>query len=216
MSRMRRSAGFTLIELLVAITLASLVAVLGALVLRAAIDFHGRATGHIRQGEDLHAADRLLLREWSKRRAVDVLAGTAGLEFQTDGLTGPYPAGDQGALRVRYLCTATDAGEVALERALLARTQPDSSGSGTRDAGASGAESAAAPRPQWRVLRTEVLIPGLVACSFDYLQTREDRDARIAQWRAQIDDAEPVPQLVRLTLVTGRGEIAPLVYGADG
>jgi len=68
MSRARLNGGFTLIEVLVAITLASLVAVIGAAVLRAALDFHSRANRHLKASEDLRAADRLLAHEWSQRR----------------------------------------------------------------------------------------------------------------------------------------------------
>ncbi|OGA49732.1 MAG: hypothetical protein A3G25_05330 [Betaproteobacteria bacterium RIFCSPLOWO2_12_FULL_63_13] len=207
----RRAAGFTLIELLVAITLASLVALLGALVLRTAIDFHERATRHIREREDLRAADRLLLHEWSGRRAQGVLASANEIEFQTDRLAGPYAAGEAGEVRVRYLCSRSDDGQVALERLLLARAEAQPGGA--RD---SRSERVSGKNETWRVLHSEILVPQLLACRFAYLEPREERDARIAQWRAEIAEAEPPPRLLRLTLATARGDIAPLVYGADG
>jgi prepilin-type N-terminal cleavage/methylation domain-containing protein len=204
MSHARRTGGFTLIELLVAITLASLVAVLGAVVLRAALDFHGRANRYLMEGEDLRATDRLLRREWSWRRGQDLVAGVNRLEFQTDRLSS---VGDESAARIRYQCSDDEAGQARLERQLLARA----------DAGADSRAGATAAG--WRVLRTEVLVPQLVACSFGYLQTRESRDAKIAEWRGEVGPGQPVPRLVRLRLATQRGEIAPLVYeayGADG
>lgn len=205
MSRARRSAGFTLIELLVAITLASLVAVLGAVVLRAGLDFHGRADRYLKASEDLRAADRLLAREWSRRREPDLVATVNRLEFQTDRLHG---VGEEGAAGVRYLCSENEAGQVVFERRLLARGAPDRPGSAL---GAAGADAAG-----WRVLRTEVLVPRLLECSFAYLQTRESRDGKVAEWRGEVGAGQPVPRLFRLRLVTERGEIAPLVYGADG
>ncbi len=213
MSHTRSRAGFTLIELLVAITLASLVAVLGAVVLRAALDFHGRANRYLKQSEDLRAADRLLSREWSRRREPDLVASANRLEFQTDRL---YGVGEEGAARVGYLCSENEAGQVVFERRLLARVEPDRPGSALNSPVGSG--SADATDAGWRVLRAEVLVPQLVECSFAYLQPRENRDAKVAEWRGEVGAGQPVPQLVRLRLVTQRGEIAPLVYGygADG
>ena len=190
MSRARFNGGFTLIEVLVAITLASLVAVIGAAVLRAALDFHSRANRHLKASEDLRAADRLLAHEWSQRREPDLVATANRLEFQTDRL---YGVGAEGAARVRYLCAGNDAGQMVFERRLLARA-------------AAG----------WRVLRIDVLVPQLLECDFAYLQTSESRGAKIAQWRAEAGTGQPVPRLVRLRLVTQRGEIAPLVYGIQG
>ena len=190
MSRARLNGGFTLIEVLVAITLASLVAVIGAAVLRAALDFHSRANRHLKASEDLRAADRLLAHEWSQRREPDLVATANRLEFQTDRL---YGVGAEGAARVRYLCAGNDAGQMVFERRLLARA-------------AAG----------WRVLRIDVLVPQLLECDFAYLQTSESRGAKIAQWRAEAGTGQPVPRLVRLRLVTQRGEIAPLVYGIQG
>jgi prepilin-type N-terminal cleavage/methylation domain-containing protein len=215
MRAQRRTAGFTLVELLVAITLASLVAVLGAVVLRAALDFHGRATGNLKEGEDLRAADRMLSSEWSGRRAQDLIATANRLEFQTDRLHG---AGEDGAARVRYLCSENDSGQVTFERRLLGRAEQagigsDQPGSAPNPAGGAGSNAAGVA---WRVLRTEVLVPRLLACSFGYLQTRESRDAKVAEWRGDIGAGQPVPRLVRLRLVTERGEIAPLVYQAVG
>ena len=214
MTPRNNAAGFTLIELLVAVTLASLVAVLGALVLRAAIDYHERAARYVREGEDLRAADRLLLREWSGRRAQEVLAGANGVEFQTDRLAGPYPADEPGETRVRYLCSQNDVGEMVLERLLLARIETAPRAGSAPSSRSSMAQSNT--DENWRVLRTEILIPQLLACRFDYLEPREERDGRIAQWRAEVGEGEPAPRLLRLTLVTARGEIAPLVYGASG
>jgi prepilin-type N-terminal cleavage/methylation domain-containing protein len=214
----RSKAGFTLVELLVAITLASLVAVLGAVVLRAAIDFHGRANRYLKTSEDLRAADRLLSREWSRRREPDLVATENRLEFQTDRL---YGASAEGAARVSYLCSENEAGQVALERRLLARggppDRPGSTGStGSAPAAASVGGGATADAAGWRVLSAEVLVPQLTECSFAYLQTRESRDAKVAQWRGEVGAGQPVPRLIRLRLVTPRGEIAPLVYGVDG
>ncbi|OFZ85631.1 MAG: hypothetical protein A2V78_04010 [Betaproteobacteria bacterium RBG_16_64_18] len=204
MSRARLNGGFTLIEVLVAITLASLVAVIGAAVLRAALDFHSRANRHLKASEDLRAADRLLAHEWSQRREPDLVATANRLEFQTDRL---YGVGAEGAARVRYLCAGNDAGQMVFERRLLARVEPG------RPGGAPGSAGAAAG---WRVLRIDVLVPQLLECDFAYLQTSESRGAKIAQWRAEAGTGQPVPRLVRLRLVTQRGDIAPLVYGIQG
>ena len=201
MSRARFNGGFTLIEVLVAITLASLVAVIGAAVLRAALDFHSRANRHLKASEDLRAADRLLAHEWSQRREPDLVATANRLEFQTDRL---YGVGAEGAARVRYLCAGNDAGQMVFERRLLARADPNRPGPG-------GADTATL-----RVLRIDVLVPQLLECDFAYLQTSESRGAKIAQWRAEAGAGQPVPRLVRLRLVTQRGEIAPLVYGIQG
>jgi len=214
MSNGSRTAGFTLVELLVAITLASLVAVLGAVVLRAALDFHARATGHLKEGEDLRAADRLLAREWSARRGEDVVATATELEFQSDRFSGPYAPGQQGAIRVGYFCSEDDAGRMVLQRRLLVRAE-----AGAEPPGGTRSPQAGAPDAKpgaWRVLRTEVLMPRLAACSFGYLRTRESRDARIAEWRGEVGAGQPAPRLIRLRLATERGELAPLVYGIYG
>jgi prepilin-type N-terminal cleavage/methylation domain-containing protein len=213
MSHDRSTAGFTLIELLVAITLASLVAVLGAVVLRAALDFHGRATRTLKESEDLRAADRLLSREWSRRREPDLVATVNRLEFQTDRL---YGVGEEGAARVRYLCSENEAGQVVFERRLLGRADAAPDRPGNAQNAPAGSGGAGATAAGWRVLRTEVLMPQLVECSFAYLQTRESRDTKVAEWRGEVGAGQPVPRLVRLRLVTERGEIAPLVYWADG
>jgi prepilin-type N-terminal cleavage/methylation domain-containing protein len=208
---MRQSArGVTLIELLVAITLAGLVAVLGALVLRAAIDFHGRATNHLSDGEHLRVADRLLLREWSGRSEQDLVAVADMVEFRTARLAG---IAVEGVAKVRYLCTENESGQPALERQLLAPADGGQPGGGTAGQGAPGA-------PAWRVLQSEVLLPKLAGCSFSYLRARETRDAKIAQWTArwaaEAGTAQQAPRLLRLNLATERGEVAPLVYGVEG
>ena len=203
MSTLRRPAGVTLIELLVAITLAGLVAVVGAAVLRAAIDFHGRAARHLVDSEHLRTADRLLQREWSLRSEQDLVATSSSIEFRSDRLSG---IGVEGAARVRYLCSADESGQLTLERQLLAHAHQ----------GAAVTRDGSTAAPAWRVLQTEVLVPRLAACSFAYLRTKEDRDAKIAQWSAETGAGQPAPRLLRLSVATERGEIAPLVYGVDG
>ena len=210
MRPLHRATGVTLIELLVAVTLASLVAVLGALVLRASIDFHGRATRRLSDAEHLRAADRLLLREWPRRSEQDLVAAPNMVEFRTERLAG-MPV--EGAAKVRYLCKESESGPVALERHVLGLAEAGQPGSGGAGKGPSAA-------PMWQVLQSEVLLPKLVSCSFAYLRARETRGGKIAQWTAQwVPEAgagQQAPRLLRLNLATERGEIAPLVYGLEG
>lgn len=210
MSPRRHATGVTLIELLVAITLAGLVAVMGALVLRASIDFHGRATRRLSDAEHLRAADRLLQREWSRRSEQDLVAASNMVEFRTERLAG---MGIEGAAKVRYSCTQTESGPAALERLVLGPAEVDLPGSG-------GTGRPPGTAPVWRVLQSEVLLPKLASCSFAYLRARETRGVRIAQWTDQWTP-EPgagqlAPRLLRVNLGTERGDIAPLVYGFEG
>jgi prepilin-type N-terminal cleavage/methylation domain-containing protein len=193
--------GYTLIELLVAITLAAIVAAVGAAVLRAGINYHARATRQLAESEHLRAADRLLGREWSRRVEQDLVALSDRIEFRTDRL---YGAGAEGAARVRYLCSTSETGAMTLERELLAPGESSQQPAAKLATGAGGSG--------WRVLHTEVLLPQLTACGFSYLRSQEGRDARFALWKGEPAQGQPVPRLLRLRLATERGDIAPLVY----
>ena len=208
MSSPRPAAGTTLIELLVAITLASLVAVLGGLVLRASIDFHGRATQRLSHTEHLRAADRLMQREWARRSEQDLVAASDQVEFRTESIAGLPP---EGAAKVRYRCAEAESGRSALERQLLAPVESGQPG---------GAQKAASAGPAWRVLRSEVLMANLTACGFDFLRARDTREGKVARWTGrwvqEPGSEQLAPRLMRVNLATERGELAPLVYGVEG
>lgn len=226
----RRQRGFTLMELLVAITLASVAAVLGAAVLKAGVDYIGRARTYLREQEDFHAATRTVRYIW-QGRAGEAFIGAPGLvEFTSTRLDVPTALL---ATRVRMLCLPQEdesyvlhreflADPKALEKARAALEAAKKEGkdgkppAGTPPAG----QPPAAPPPadpkapvkiEWVKVAEDDLLTGLSVCSFAYLQTIEEKERKIAIWQPAWLDTK-APRLFRLNISLRRGAVPPLIF----
>ncbi len=224
--------GFTLIELLVAITLASLAAVLGAAVLKAGVDYVGRARNYLREQEDFHAATKTVRYIWQARAADAFIGQPNFLEFTSRRLDAPA---NLLATRVRLMCVALENGSFVLHREFLAdpkalekaRAALEEARKGDKDkkppatppagqpppppAAASPADPKAPAKIEWIKVGEDDLLGDLLECSFSYLLTVEEKERKIAAWQASWLD--PVaPRMLRLNLSLRRGMLPPLVF----
>lgn len=231
-----RQAGFTLIELLVAVTLASLAAVLGAAVLKAGVDYVGRARHYLSEQEDFHAATKTVRYIW-QGRASDAFLGLADqVEFSSRRLDAPA---NLLATRVRLMCLPTENEGFVLHREFLADTKalekaraaieearkgdkdkkpatpPATPPAGQQPPPAAPAAGTTPPaKIEWLKVAEDDLMTGLAACSFSYLQTIDSKDgkeAKLAIWQPAWLDLAP-PRMLRLNLGLRRGNLPPLIF----
>lgn len=184
--RARKCAGFTLVELIVALTLASLAAVLGAVALRAAIDYTHRARNYLQDQEDLRAGLRLLRIQWQSWHPAAV-GGVGGmLEFD---VTPPVvaTAATPRPKRVRWLCLGEEPGKIVLRYEVVAVPPADPGGDG------------------------ENMLMELEGCQFEYLALRTEEGVKKALWLPQWAGNEgSAPVAVRLSVDNRQGALPPL------
>ena len=233
----RRQRGFTLIELLVAITLASLAAVLGAAVLKAGVDYVGRAREYLREQEDFHATSKIMRHLWQGRTADNFLGFADRLEFSTRRIDSPP---NLLATRVRLSCRLDSDEHYALHREFLAEVKAqekalaalaeNAKATASKPPGAPPAPAAATPpapaavsvKVEWKVVAEEDLMKGLQACAFSYLRTSDDKAKepgkvvdkaapKTAAWQPAWLDGPP-PRMLRLNISLRRGALPPLIF----
>lgn len=223
--------GFTLIELLVAITLASLAAVLGAAVLKAGVDYVGRAREYLRVQEDFHAATKTVRFLWQGRTPDNFIGFADLVEFSTRRVDAPSALL---ATRVRLTCRLGENERYTLHREFLADTKAlekaraaiedskkpaEASKPPPPPASPPGAPAGTPPPPpavpkiEWQVVGEEDMLGGLDACSFAYLRTLEDKDKKTASWQPAWGDGA-APRMLRLNISLQRGAVPPLLFTA--
>lgn len=233
MRKLSTQRGFTLIELLVAITLASLAAVLGAAVLKAGVDYVGRAREYLRVQEDFHAATKTVRFLWQGRTPDNFIGFADLVEFSTRRVDAPSALL---ATRVRLTCRLGEDERYTLHREFLADSKalekakaaiedskkpaeaskppPALPPAGSPPGTPPGAPPApAAVKIEWLVVGEEDLIGGLDACSFAYLRTLEDKDKKTASWQPAWGDGA-APRMLRLNISLQRGAVPPLLFTA--
>jgi prepilin-type N-terminal cleavage/methylation domain-containing protein len=232
MRKLPTQRGFTLIELLVAITLASLAAVLGAAVLKAGVDYVGRAREYLRVQEDFHAATKTVRFLWQGRTPDNFIGFADLVEFSTRRVDAPSALL---ATRVRLTCRLGENERYTLHREFLADTKALEKARAAIEGSKKPAEASKPPPPppasppgapagtpppppavpkiEWQVVGEEDLLGGLDACSFAYLRTLEDKDKKTASWQpAWIEGA--APRMLRLNISLQRGAVPPLLFTA--
>lgn len=190
--------GFTLMELLVAVSLAAGVAMLGMMLMRTMLTVDERWTA--RKSEHTALRDTLLLLEhyWKTQSALDYDAEKRLLRFALKTVAKTPGTTEQAG----FACEAT--GERFSLVSYRWSTPPAPAASPTRD----GAET---PLAEAR----EILLDGLLACGFGFLQPPPAGDAEkparwVEEWRGIVR-----PRLIRLDLATGRGALPPLIPVAE-
>lgn len=200
--------GFTLLELVIAMTLAALVAVIGAAALSAGTDFYERARKRLKDHEDLRAAQRVIRLEWESRlpRAIDAEASWVEFEPRTRAFTGPV----QGGQKVRYRCEPDARGFYTLWHELLpyAPASPPPQGQ-------AGAATAQQPkRGVAQPILQEILAEELLRCDFSFLPPIQKTPGAQAEarWLQYWDGQTAPPSIMRVRLDAYRGELPPLVF----
>ncbi len=185
-------AGFTLFELIVAMTISSVVALIGAAALSTISDFYARGTLRAAALEDVRATERILRHEWASR---GLHAASDGSFLEFDTLSPASTTKPMQAARVRYTCREAANGRLQLFHELRAISpQGDLSDSAGDEA---------------------VLATGLSSCEFSVLSWRSSAQGSIeGEWMSRWPRGQPAPRLVRLHLAGPHGDLPPVVYSA--
>jgi len=186
---MSAARGFTLIELLVAISLATIITLLGVSLMRTSINTSVNNEEALVRRQALRDAQRLIEYAWSGRQAGGFAAGSAEMQFLTSQKA-------TGNLPLRFVCQPGERDDFAL---WFYKVPPP----------------AAQPDPAAEALAGEMLVDGLAACSFGYLQAPQD-DRQPARWKDEWPAGQAPPTLMRLDLATRRGALPPFVFAVEG
>lgn len=186
---MNARRGFTLIELLVAISLATIVTVLGVSLMRISIHSSVGSEEALKQSQAVRDTRRLIEYAWAGRQSTGFGGGNDRIEFISS-----QPAA--GSLPLRFACQAGEENQYAL---WLYKVAP----------AAEQADDAA------EALSGEMLLAGLGACKFGLLQAPTD-DKHSAQWKGDWPPGQEPPTVIRLDLATRQGALPPLIFSAGG
>lgn len=194
-----RAAGFTLLEVIIALSLSSLVALLGALLVRTATDYYARGNAFLEQQEQMRHALRLFNAVGSSlaTEGAQFVGKPDALELMTDRL--PLGLNLPGKQRVRLQCEPHEPGMRLVLRVIA--PQLEAKPSLTED-----------PRAETYLIE-EALNEHLQECAFDYLRLDKDRaGAGIGRWEAEwLKDYIGTPKAVRLSLATAQYKAPPFV-----
>ncbi|MFA6310295.1 MAG: type II secretion system protein [Sterolibacterium sp.] len=184
---MNTRRGFTLIELLVAISLATIITLLGVSLMRTSINSSVGNEEALKQSQAVRDTQRLIEYAWSGRQSNGFDAGKTQLEFiSSQTATGSFP--------LRFVCQSGEHNDFAL---WFYQVSPP----GERTDG---------PAPAG-----EMLLAGLSLCKFGWLQAPPD-DKAVAVWREEWPADRVPPAVMRLDLATSRGPLPPLIFSASG
>lgn len=181
--------GFTLIELLVAISLATIITVLGVSLMRISINSSVGGEEALKQSQAVRDTRRLIEYAWVGRRSTGFGGRNDRIEFVSS-----QPS--TGSLPLRFACQAGEENQYAL---WLYKVAPP----------AEQADEAA------ETLSGELLLAGLGACKFGLLQAPAD-DKQPAQWKEDWPPGQEPPTVIRLDLATRQGALPPLIFSAGG
>ena len=185
---MRAARGFTLIELLVAISLATIITLLGVSLMRTAINSSVANEEALLQSQAVRDARRVLEYAWSARQA----GGFSGDRGQVEFISS-QPA--LGTMPLRFACRPGEGGDYALW--FYQGSPTDRPGQNEEPPG-------------------EMLLGRLGECKFGFLQAPVDAK-QPAQWKEDWPGEQGPPALIRLDLAGLRGSLPPFILvAADG
>lgn len=184
---MKAARAFTLVELLVAISLATIITLLGVSLMRTSINNSVRNEEALAQHQTIRDAQRLIEHAWSGRQTNGFSAKDNQIEFVSSQKA-------VGSLPLRFTCQHGEGSDLALWFYKVAAA---------RDGQADD------PLPGIS------LLSGLTSCKFGYLQAPAD-DKQSAVWIDAWPTDKPPPSLIRLDLATSHGALPPLIFAASG
>lgn len=194
-----RAAGFTLLEVIIALSLSSLVALLGALLVRTATDYYARGNAFLDQQEQTRHVLRLfnIVGPGLAVAGAQFVGKADSLELMTDKL--PLGLNLPGKQRVRLQCEAHEPGLRLVLRVIAPAL----------DAKPSLADDKRAET----YLFEKTLNDKLVECAFDYLRLDQEKDrAAVGRWEPEwLKDFKDAPKAVRLSLATPQYKSPPFV-----
>lgn len=179
--------GFTLIELLVAISLATIITLLGVSLMRTSIATSVSNEEALVLHQAIRDAQRRIEYAWSGRQPDGFSVTPGQIEFTSSqkGL---------GSLPLRFVCQAGEKGDYALWFYSASRAVPE--GQAEESSG-------------------EMLLGALGLCKFGFMQAPPD-DKRSAQWQEDWPEGMAPPEVIRLDLATLYGALPPLMFQAGG
>ena len=175
--------GFTLIELLVAISLATIITLLGVSLMRTSINSSVNNEEALIQNQAVRDARRRIEHAWSGRQTNGFSADNGQIALiSSQKALAPLP--------LRFACQPAEKGNYALW--FYQASPTDREGQSDEPAG-------------------EMLLGGLGACTFSFLQAPPD-DKKPAQWKDDWPAGQDPPAVIRLDLATARGTLPPLIF----
>jgi len=186
---MNARRGFTLIELLVAVSLATIITVLGVSLMRTSINTSVSNQEALVERQSVRDVQRLIELAWSGRLSNGFRVKSNQIEFVSGRKA-------LGSLPLRFVCEPGEKNDFAL---WFYKVPPP--------AGPSDGPS--------EELVGELLLGNLGACRFGFLQAPAD-DKQSAQWKEDWPAGKDPPAVIRLDLATLRGALPPFILAAGG
>lgn len=185
-------SGFTLLELMIAMTISSLIAVVGAASLSTVSDFYSRGAASHNAREDIKSVENILRHEWSGR-GLSIALTSDRIVFNT---TSPLSAPSKNtAASVEYRCIKDDSGSIQLIHR-SGKISPGLDVSG-----------------EFNNADQNILATNLRLCSFSTMGTSTDDKGRpIYLWMNNWNKNRPPPTLLRIEIQGASGEIPPIVF----
>lgn len=216
--RPRRTGGFTLLEVIIALALTSLVALLGAMLVRTATDHYARGNAFLDDQEQTRQIARLfkaLGAGLADKQEEPVVGQPFMLELTSDKL--PLGMNLPGRQKLRLQCEQnTEAGDETSLRLVLRVIDTTAPVPGARQASAvaGSATSQTDATGKKEVFKAiEVLGKNLKQCAFNYLRLASDKEgAAVGRWEeAWLETYGRRPLAIRLTVESARAAIPPFV-----
>lgn len=220
--RPRRAGGFTLLEVIIALALTSLVALLGAMLVRTATDHYARGNTFLDDQEQTRQIARLfkaLGAGLADKQEESVVGQPFLLELTSDKL--PLGMNLPGRQKLRLQCeqnteAGDEAGDEASLRLVLRVIDTTAPVPGARQASAVAgpAASQADATGKKEVFKAiEVLGKNLKQCGFAYLRLASDKEgAAVGRWEeAWLETYGRRPLAIRLTVESARSAIPSFV-----
>ncbi|MBI5937649.1 MAG: prepilin-type N-terminal cleavage/methylation domain-containing protein [Betaproteobacteria bacterium] len=216
--RPRRTGGFTLLEVIIALALTSLVALLGAVLVRTATDHYARGNAFLDDQEQTRQIARLfkaLGAGLADKQEEPVVGQPFLLELTSDKL--PLGMNLPGRQKLRLQCeqNTETGGESGLSLVLrVIDTTAPVPGARQASAVAGPAASQADATGKKEVFKAiEVLGKNLKQCGFAYLRLASDKEgAAVGRWEeAWLETYGRRPLAIRLTVESARAAIPPFV-----
>jgi len=186
--------GFTLLELMIAMTISSLIAVIGAASLSTVSDFYAKGTATHNSREDTKSVERIIRHEWSGRgTSIDLTSDR--IVFNT---TSPLLAPSTNTpASVEYRCVKDASGSIQLIQRSGKIPSNFDFGEGLNRAD------------------QIILASKLRLCSFSIMGTSiDEKGRRVYLWMNSWSKDRPPPKLLRLEIQGIFGDIPPIVFTA--
>lgn len=188
---MKAYRGFTLIELLVAVSLATIITLLGVSLMRTSINSSVTNEEALKQHQAIRDARRLIEYAWSGRQKNGFSVKQGQLEFRSSQQPlGTFP--------LRFVCQAGDKEDYAL---WLYKVSPPAT------TGQSGEPA--------NELSGEMLLGTLKFCKFSFLQGPQG-DKPSPRWNDDWPVGQEPPAVIRLDLAMLQGTLPPFIFAVGG